>query len=52
MYGGFNAICHYKGQNYQVTEGDSIAGGVIKSINSTKVVIKIDGKLLEFNVGL
>jgi len=45
------ADCLYKGQRYEVTKGDSIGGGIVKSISRTNISIAKGEELLKFNVG-
>ena len=45
------ADCEYKGQRYELTKGDSIGGGIVKSVNKEFVSITKGEELLKFNVG-
>ena len=45
------ADCEYKGQRYELTKGDSIGGGIVKSVSKEFVSITKGEELLKFNVG-
>ena len=46
------ALMNFKDKTYNVVKGDSIAGGVIEDISSTKVVFKKNNKLFTYNLGI
>ena len=50
--GSFTALCNYKTNRYQVVVGDSIGGGVVKTITNTSVTISKNKELITFDFGL
>ena len=46
------ALISFKDQTYNVTKGDSIAGGVIIDISNTEVIFKKNSKLYTYNLGI
>jgi len=50
--GSFTALCNYKAKRYQVSMGDSIGGGIVKTITNTSVTISKDEQLITFDFGL
>jgi len=50
--GSATAICDYKNITYKVLIGDSIGGGLVKTLTTTKLTISKDKQLITFNFGL
>ena len=46
------ALISFKDQTYNVTKGDSIAGGVIIDISNTEVIFRKNSKLYTYNLGI
>ena len=46
------ALINFKDQTYNVTKGDSIAGGVIVDISNTEVIFRKNSKLYTYNLGI
>ena len=46
------ALISFKDQTYNVTKGDSIAGGVIVDISNTEVIFRKNSKLYTYNLGI
>ena len=46
------ALINLKDRTYNVVKGDSIGGGVILDITSTKVVFKKNEKIHTYNLGI
>ncbi len=45
-----HAIAHYKNHIFHVTEGDSVAGGLVKTITDTSVMYSKDGDLSTYSL--
>ena len=50
--GSATALCEYKNVKYKVLIGDSIGGGLVKTLTTTKLTISKDKQLITFNFGL
>jgi len=46
------ALINFKDQTYNVTKGDSIAGGIIVDISNTEVIFRKNSKLYTYNLGI
>ena len=46
------ALISFKDQTYNVTKGDSIAGGVIVDISNTEVIFRKNSKLYTYDLGI